>query len=128
VHGGVGGFISEDDAKRSLQAWLEAAGWSVTGAWGREHGVDIEAQRAGQRWIIEVKGEGTREPMRVNYFLGILGEVLQRMNDPKASYSIALPDLPQFRGLWERLPRLAKQRTGISALFVGSAGDVEEIK
>lgn len=35
------------------------------------------------------------------------------MNDSEARYSIALPDLEQFRRLWERLPKLAKERTTI---------------
>jgi hypothetical protein len=65
--------------------------------------------------------------MRVNFFLGVLGELLQRMKDPQARYSIAMPDLPQYRGLWERLPTLAKERTRISALFVTAAGDVKEV-
>jgi hypothetical protein len=59
--------------------------------------------------------------MRVNYFLAALGELLQRMDDTNARYSVAMPDLPQFRGLWERLPKLAKQRLGITALFVNGA-------
>ena len=62
--------------------------------------------------------------MRVNYFLAILGETLQRMSDPDANYSIALPDMPQFHGLWERLPMLAKERTKITALFVTRSGEV----
>ena len=88
----------------------------------------MDAHSGLSRWIIEVKGQGSRPEMRVNYFLGILGELLQRMSDPQARYSIALPDLPQFRRLWERLPSLAKERTGISALFVASSGKVEEVK
>jgi hypothetical protein len=64
--------------------------------------------------------------MRVNYFLAILGEILQRMSDPEAKYSIALPDLGQFRNLWARLPELAKSRTGITILFVNADGDIEE--
>jgi hypothetical protein len=62
--------------------------------------------------------------MRVNYFLGILGETLQRMDNPDATYSIALPDLKQFRNLWSRLPALAKERTKIDALFVNRDGTV----
>lgn len=54
----------------------------------------------------------------------MLDETLQRIDDPQARYSIALPDLPQFRGLWERLPSLAKERTIIDALFVDSGGIV----
>jgi hypothetical protein len=66
--------------------------------------------------------------MRVNYFVVILGEVLQRMENPAARYSIALPDMRQFRGLWARLPSLAKKRLGITALFVGEDGEVEEVE
>jgi hypothetical protein len=31
--------------------------------------------------------------MRVSYFLAILGETLQQMNNPATRYSIAVPDL-----------------------------------
>jgi hypothetical protein len=33
-----------------------------------------------QHWIIEARGCGSRDPMRVAYFLSILGELFQRMN------------------------------------------------
>ena len=102
-----------------------AQGWLVKVAWAKAHGIDLHARRGDERWIIEAKGGGSLDPMRVNYFLGVLGETLQRMDDPKAAYSIALPDLKQFRNLWSRLPILAKQRTKITALFVGEDGRVE---
>jgi hypothetical protein len=95
-------------------------------AWSHSHGADIEAQRNGQRWVIEAKGCGSRGAMRVNYFLAILGELLQRMTDPDSLYSIALPDLKQFRSLWQRLPLIAKTRTGITALFISDSGEVTE--
>lgn len=113
--------------KRFLKAWLESKGWQVEVVWGKGRGIDLEARRDEKRWIIEAKGRGSLDPMRVNYFLAILGETLQRMSDPEAQYSIALPDLPQFRNLWARLPTLAKHRTGISALFVAEAGEVSEV-
>jgi hypothetical protein len=122
------GFVSEDDAKAKLKAWLEAAGWEVRVAMGREHGIDIDARRSASRWIIEVKGQGTLNPMRVNYFLGALSELLQRMDDPGARYSVAFPDINQFRRLWQRLPVLAKKRTGISALFVAASGQITEVE
>ena len=117
-------MLSEDEVKRLLVAWLEREGWSVEVAWGKARGIDVDALRGGERWIIEAKGCGSLQPMRVNYFLAILGETLQRMSDPQARYSIALPDLPQFRGLWDRLPKLTKERTGITALFIGADGSV----
>lgn len=119
---------SEDLVKRHLKAWLEKDGWSVQVAWAKTRGVDIAATRNNARWLIEVKGIGSLQPMRVNYFIGMLGELLQRMDDPNASYSIALPDHPQNRGLWNRLPELAKKRTGVTMLFVNTAGNVEHLR
>lgn len=117
-------ILSEDKIKKYLEDWLIRDGWIVQVAWGHSQGIDISANRGTKRWVIEVKGEGSRQPMRVNYFLAILGETLQRMNDPESDYSIALPDMQQFRNLWERLPLLAKQRTGISILFVDHNGKI----
>ncbi len=119
--------FSEDAIKEVLENWLIAQGWKVKVAWGRDHGVDVEATNENQKWLIEVKGQGSRNAMRANYFLGILGETLQRMEDPQAKYSIALPDIQQFRNLWERLPLLAKSRTEITAIFVDKDGNVDEL-
>jgi hypothetical protein len=54
-------------------------------------------------------------------------ELLQRTADPNAKHSIALPEMPQFRRLWERLPPLAKSTSSISALFVDKDGHVVEV-
>ena len=120
--------LTEDVAKEILRLWLEKDRWSTDIAWGRVHGIDIEAKRGFERWVIEVKGIGSRSAMRVNYFLGMLGETLQRMDDEAAKYSIAVPDVAQFRGLWSRLPGVAKSRTTITALFVSDDGTVEEVR
>lgn len=119
--------LQEDSVKEFLRTYLEADGWKAAVVQGGAHGIDIDAKRGEERWIIEVKGCGSLNPMRVNYFLGALGELLQRMSDPEARYSIAVPDLPQLRGLWNRLPPLAKQKTGISCLFVRADGNVKEV-
>lgn len=119
--------LSEDELKERLKHWLEADGWECEIAWGRERGIDIDASREDERWIIEVKGIGSRQAMRVNYFIGMLGETLQRMDDPDAMYSIAMPDVPQFRGLWNRLPELAKRQTTVTALFVTADGAIDHL-
>jgi len=36
--------------------------------------------------------------------------------------------MQQFRRLWERLPALAKDRTGISAIFVSVEGRVTHLE
>lgn len=118
--------LSENAIKSALDRWLRSQGWNTSIAWGGSQGIDIDARREKDRWIIEVKGRGSRPQMRVNYFLSLLGETLQRMSDSEAKYSIGLADLPQMRRLWERLPTLAKARVQISALFVDENGNVEE--
>lgn len=120
--------LQEEDIKHVLYDYLTKEGWAVEVAWGHKLGVDIDARKNGKRWLIEVKGPGSRQPMRVNYFIGILGETLQRMNDPDARYSIAFPDMRQYRGLWERLPQLAKERTTIDMLLIDSEGNIEVFK
>src|SRR5262249_1712520 len=80
--------LSEDEVKRLLCEWLERGGWTVKVAWGKERGLDVDANRGNERWCIEVKGCGSRPEMRVNYFIGMLGETLQRMHDAGARYSI----------------------------------------
>jgi hypothetical protein len=119
--------LSEDWLKTALKEWLEAQGWEAEVAWGRTRGIDLHARRGRERWIIEAKGRGSLDPMRVNYFLCVMGETLQRMTDSEAAYSIALPDMKQFRNLWARLPPLAKQRTQITALFVSEDGKVTHV-
>jgi hypothetical protein len=120
--------LSEDEIKGVLNKWLQRDGWDTKVAWGKQRGIDIDASLGNQRWIIEAKGPGSRPPMRVNYFISMLGETLQRMSDPQADYSIALPDLKQYRTLWENLPQLAKDRTRISLLLVSMDGRIDHLK
>jgi len=119
--------FAEDNLKEILKKHLQSNGWEMQIAWGKTPGIDINAYRGTERWIIEVKGLGSSNPMNVNYFLGVLAETLQRMDDPNAKYSIALPDVKQFRNLWGKLPLLAKKRTGITAVFIDENGGIEEV-
>jgi hypothetical protein len=123
-----GEFLSEDQIKKMLEIELKKTGWNVDMADGGLHGIDVDAHRGKERWIIKVKGPGTRNEMRINDFIGILGELLHKMNDPNARYSIALPDLEQFRRLWKKLPGLAKERTGISIVYINKEGKIQEEK
>jgi len=118
--------LHEDPVKDILNLWLQSKGWETDINEGKRRGIDIEARNGSKRWIIEVKGCGSRAPMRNNYFLAVLGEILQRMDDPSARYSIAFPNMDKFRRLWRELPSLAKRRTTIDALFINADGTVVE--
>lgn len=112
--------ITEDEVKEAVRAYLAADGFLVEVAWGRVPGIDVDAShRDGRRFVIEAKAEvGTAGAQQHNYFVGMLGELVQRMSDPDAMYAIALPDNRQYRGLVERLPAIAKQRLGLSVFWV----------
>jgi hypothetical protein len=118
--------ISEKKIKQILGKYLTSNGWDCEIDWGVTPHVDIEAKRGIERWVIQVKGSGSFNPESLNNFLSVLGEIAQRMDDPGCKYSIALPDLEQFRRLWERLPELAKSRMKITALFVNLNGNAIE--
>ena len=105
-----------------MKEYLEAAGFRVTVAWGRQRGTDIRAVSGAEVMLLEAKGSAVNPPQQVNYFLGALGELLQRMSDPAATYGLALPDSQQYRGLASRLPALAWQRLRLTMLFVSKDG------
>ena len=46
------------------------------------------------------------------------------MDDTQALYALALPNNGRYRGLVERLPRLARERLGLIVLFVDATGTV----
>ena len=117
---GDGTLLTVDEVKEAVRALLVSDGYEVRVAWGRERGIDIVATRAEppSRLVIEAKGEAALQPQQVNYFLGALGELLQRMDDPHAGYGLALPDNRQYRGLVDRLPPLVWTRLSLMMFFV----------
>lgn len=115
----TGPLMSEDKVKDAVRGWLTEQGFSVAVAMGRERGIDIDAKHPdGRRWIIEAKGEVASNQQQGNYFLGAMGELLQRMADPEPTYALALPSNRRYRGLVRRLPALARQRIGLVVLWV----------
>ncbi len=114
--------MSEDEVKRAVAAVLRRQGWQANVKWRHEPGIDIEALRGKERMVIEAKGEGSLAPMRANYFLMTLGELLQRMDSQDASYNIALPAHRQFVGLIFRLPVFIRRLLRIGFFLVKPSG------
>ena len=123
--GGDHGRITEDEVKEAVRAHLAARGFDVAVARGRVRGIDIEARHPDRRrYVIEAKAEvGKNGPQQVNHFVGMLGELVQRMDYAQASYGIALPDNRQYRGLVNRLPALARERLRLVVFWVSREGD-----
>lgn len=119
--------LSEDSVKAAVQYVLERDGWTTRVQYGHSHGPDIDATRESERLILEVKGEGSRDAMRVNYFLGALGELLQRMDSPAGSYGLALPAHRQFSGLIMRLPDWVCRQLSLRFYLVRPAANGLEV-
>jgi len=119
--------ITEDHVKNALKSHLENNNWTCEIAWGTEKGIDIKATKNNQHWVIEVKGEGSRTQMRGNFFLAVLGEILQRMENKSTKYSIAFPAMQRYKKLWDNLPQLAKERLNITCFFVDRENNVIEV-
>jgi hypothetical protein len=117
--------ITEDEVEEAVRAHLTAPGFDVAVAWGRVRGIDIDARHPdGRRYLIEAKAEvGKNGPQQVDYFVGMLGELVQPMDDVQASYGIALPGNRQYRGLVNRLPALAKEWLGLAVFWVSRERD-----
>lgn len=111
-------MVSEDTVKAVLRDVLEAQGWRTDVRFGHERGIDIAAERGNERLVIEAKGEGSRDAMRVNYFLGALGELLQRMEMPGPYYGLAFPAHRQLVRLALRLPPWIRGRLNLCFFFV----------
>lgn len=118
-------LLPEEQVKTIINDYYIALGYKTTVAWGHFRGADIIAQKGEERVIIEVKGCGSRPQMRVNYFISILGEMLQRMDNEDCEYYIALPKMKQYINLWQKLPTLAKQRTKIRLILVDENKQLE---
>jgi biotin operon repressor len=118
-----GGLLAEDEVKAAVQDHLRAQGYEVTVAWGHQRGTDIEARKSGDRILIEAKGAVASDQQQGNYFIGAIGELVQRLNDPDARYGLALPDNRRYRGLVQRLPDLARQRLNL-VVYVVSRLDI----
>lgn len=117
----LGKGVADGQVLSHTWLYLEAAGFRVTVAWGRQRGVDIRAESGAEVMLLEAKGSAVNPPQQVNYFLGALGELLQRMSDRAATYGLALPDSQQYRGLAARLPALAWPGSGCGSRCCSSA-------
>jgi hypothetical protein len=112
--------VEEDEVKKAISAKLKAEGWVVNKtALGQMHGVDIEAiKRPNEIILIEAKGEGSLNPMRVNYFLMVIGEIVQRMDSAHKQYGIGLPAHKQYINLIEKLPLWIKQQLRLKIFLI----------
>ncbi len=109
----------EGNVQAAVVRAIAADGWDilrVAGTASREHGIDIEAQKSGQRLVIEVKGypsafyargpdKGLRKPTspptqaRTWFSNGVVTALGMRGDEPNARVVAAFPDKETYRNL-----------------------------
>lgn len=119
--------MTEATAKKHLKNCLKSDEWKTDIKSGTQYGIDIRATKKKRVWIIEVKGSVQSRTQNVNYFLAVLGEILQRMKRKNYKYSIALSNIKQYKNLWGKLPRVAKSRLHLSVLFISNNGEIVQL-
>lgn len=103
-----------------IKEWLEEKGWNTV-----EHSRYIEAQKDTQKWYIDIyqatRGRKMPLPNKIT-------EMLKKMDDGDAHYSVALVDSPVYRKQWNEIPSAAKERLQVSVILADRAGRVLEMK
>ena len=133
----------EGKVQAKLVSYLAAAGWRirrVANTATGEHGVDIEADRPGERRVIEVKGypgstyaRGERKgaakstsvaaQARTYFSNALLSGLLMRSEDSNARVVLAFPDVPTFSSLGERVAAPLRA-AGVEVWLVRENGEV----
>ncbi len=129
-------MIYEDDVVNAVCSTLQADGWRIVSrAMAHERGDDIVALRAGQRLIVEAKGEGSSKAGtnrygqsfnrgQVNTHVGVaVLRALTVASAGTASSAMALPDNASHRDIaGAALPAL--QRAGVGVFWVATDSSV----
>lgn len=130
-------LLTENEVINYLITWLELEGWSIKKtASGYQHGNDIEAERNGEKLIIEAKGAKANDNAKTkkrDYFNTTqikvhFGEALVKIMEEQtknstASFAIAQPDTKTIRETLKNcLPQVHK--LGIDLFWVESNGNI----
>jgi hypothetical protein len=123
-------LLNEDEVVNLASAYLETCGWVIIHKLnGNQSGIDIVAERNGQRLLIEAKGCTTGaspdraihiQPHRTNSSIAAVGKAVY-LYDGVASIALALPDEHGFRAQIERAQAGLKQ-LGVAVLWVSHEG------
>lgn len=133
----------EGNVQASVVNHLAATGWKirrVANTATSEHGVDIEADRPGERLVIEVKGypgstyaRGDRKgkakttpaaaQARAYFSNALLAGLLMRAETPSARVALAFPDVPTFNNLSRRV-EAPLAAAGVEVWLVRQHGEV----
>lgn len=120
--------ISEKFVAAKIINWLENKNWKISPITHKLYGVDIKANKNGDQYLIECKGETKSSNVSFNE---IFGQIISRMIHKSDTnyYGIAFPDTKRYRDLIRnKLPDPVRKKLKLRIIFVNETGIVREIK
>jgi len=121
--------MTEKDVVAKIKSWLIQCGWTVLWAnHKKRNGVDIAAEKNGQRWYIETKGDAKHDDIANQdaAFYSAIGQVVAYRVDGNAKYSIAFPSKKRYEDRWRKLPCAARCAMDTCLFVTASADPTEE--
>lgn len=108
-----------EDLCNLIKSWLAEHSWEYV-----ENKDYIEAHNGKGRWIINVQGikRGRKQTLPVK-----VSEVMKRMSDTSAHYSIAFNDSITYRRQWNEIPTQVKEKLNMSVILADKKGNIIEL-
>ncbi len=83
---------------------------------------DLVCGRAGERWIVEAKGQTS--DIGLDFRTG-LGQIVITMKDETCNYAIAVPDISAFRRQADKVTAHVRRALNLHVIFVDQNGRVD---
>ncbi len=116
-------FPNEGFLQGALEKHFAGLGFTDHGATTAD--IDLRHPVTGEHWIVEAKGD-TRGNSGLDFKTG-LGQLLMKMQDPKASYGIAVPDTPRFLALCAQVSEQTRERLNLHWLLLDPDGRIRTV-
>lgn len=113
-------FPYEAFVQRSIELFFAHNGYQLI----QDAQVDLIAEKPGEKWFIEAKGESASPGLDFNT---ALGQLLKWMASPEPIYALALPKCSKYKRQCSLLPQYVRQRLGLRILVVDQGGGVSII-
>ena len=114
-------IFRESDVLTTLIGYLKENGWKVSEGIPVDGGrVDVYAERQGEVWLIEAKGEdkGGYTSAEMNFQMG-LGQIMSRMKYREYEYALAFPITSDFAKVLKKYrSSYAFEKLGVHFLIV----------
>jgi len=115
-------FPHEGFVQKAIEAHFSTIGFDLES--GSHADLVARNKNTGERWLVEAKGVTTS--IGLDFRTG-LGQLIQRMADPKTTYALAVPREDRFISQCRAVPLWIRQALRLHWLLVNSEGGVQVI-